>query len=291
MRAPDRVHRPVLGRGGQRLPGGPGADRDRFGRPLRRRPRGVGPEDLLPARGPHRHDPGDHRRGGRLLGILGVVALYGMIGYAGLRTAKAARDRYSKLLAAGITSLILCQATLNFFAVLGMAPAHRRAAAVHLLREQQPDRAAGRHGPAAERGGDRWPGGRQGRAGLTGDRRRARWRRVVIAAGGTAGHVVPALAVADALRADGAGSRSSAANAPRPSWCPAAGYQLHQLAVRASTAAIRARRQARSGWHYGRGASSAAAAVDRRRRGARRRRLRRRAGRAGRVVPARSRWC
>ena len=57
-----------------------------------------------------------------LVGILGVAALYGMIGYAGLRTAKAARDRYSKLLAAGITSLILCQATLNFFAVLGMAP-------------------------------------------------------------------------------------------------------------------------------------------------------------------------
>jgi cell division protein FtsW len=57
-----------------------------------------------------------------LVGILGVVALYGMIGYAGLRTAQLARDLYSKLLAAGITSLILCQATLNFFAVLGMAP-------------------------------------------------------------------------------------------------------------------------------------------------------------------------
>src|SRR5215210_3956037 len=57
-----------------------------------------------------------------IMGILGVVALYGMIGYAGLRTAKLARDRYSKLLAAGITSLILSQATLNFFAVLGMAP-------------------------------------------------------------------------------------------------------------------------------------------------------------------------
>ena len=57
-----------------------------------------------------------------LVGILGVVTLYGMIGYAGLRTAKLARDLHSKLLAAGITSLILCQATLNFFAVLGMAP-------------------------------------------------------------------------------------------------------------------------------------------------------------------------
>ena len=57
-----------------------------------------------------------------LIGILGTILLYGMIGYAGLRAAKLARDLHSKLLAAGITSLILCQATLNFFAVMGMAP-------------------------------------------------------------------------------------------------------------------------------------------------------------------------
>jgi len=57
-----------------------------------------------------------------LVGILGVAMLYAMIGYAGLRTARAAADRYSKLLAVGITSLIVCQAALNFFAVLGMAP-------------------------------------------------------------------------------------------------------------------------------------------------------------------------
>jgi cell division protein FtsW len=57
-----------------------------------------------------------------LLGILGVIGLYGMIAYAGLRAAKLAGDLHAKLLAAGITSLILCQATLNFFAVLGMAP-------------------------------------------------------------------------------------------------------------------------------------------------------------------------
>src|ERR671919_86303 len=53
---------------------------------------------------------------------LGLIGLYGMIAYAGLRAAKLARDLHSKLLAAGVTSLILCQATLNFFAVLGMAP-------------------------------------------------------------------------------------------------------------------------------------------------------------------------
>jgi cell division protein FtsW len=57
-----------------------------------------------------------------LLGIASVVSLYGLIAYAGFRAAKLARDRYSKLLAAGITALILCQATLNMFAVMGLAP-------------------------------------------------------------------------------------------------------------------------------------------------------------------------
>jgi cell division protein FtsW len=57
-----------------------------------------------------------------LAGVLGVLFLYGMIAYAGLRVAKAASTRYAKLLAAGITSLILSQATLNVFAVLGLAP-------------------------------------------------------------------------------------------------------------------------------------------------------------------------
>jgi cell division protein FtsW len=55
-------------------------------------------------------------------GIAGVATLFAMLGYAGLRAAKLAKDRYSKLVAAGITGLILSQAVLNFFAVLGMAP-------------------------------------------------------------------------------------------------------------------------------------------------------------------------
>ena len=57
-----------------------------------------------------------------LLGIGCVVALYALIGYAGLRAAKIAGDRYTKLLGAGITTLILSQATLNLFAVMGLAP-------------------------------------------------------------------------------------------------------------------------------------------------------------------------
>jgi cell division protein FtsW len=57
-----------------------------------------------------------------VLGICGVIVLYGMIAYAGLRTARRAATRYAKLLATGLTSLILCQGILNIFVVLGLAP-------------------------------------------------------------------------------------------------------------------------------------------------------------------------
>jgi cell division protein FtsW len=45
-----------------------------------------------------------------------------MFGYAGLKVAQKAKDRYGKLLVAGLTSLILVQATINLFAVMGLAP-------------------------------------------------------------------------------------------------------------------------------------------------------------------------
>jgi UDP-N-acetylglucosamine--N-acetylmuramyl-(pentapeptide) pyrophosphoryl-undecaprenol N-acetylglucosamine transferase len=79
----------------------------------------------------------------------------------------------------------------------------------------------------------------------------ARPPRIVIAAGGTAGHVVPALAVADALRARGAdvvfigGARAEA------DLVPGAGYELHTISVvgldrrnplRAARALVRAAR-------------------------------------------------
>ncbi len=57
-----------------------------------------------------------------VIGICGVVFLYGMVAYAGLRTARRATGRYAKLLASGLTSLILCQGILNIFVVLGLAP-------------------------------------------------------------------------------------------------------------------------------------------------------------------------
>jgi cell division protein FtsW len=62
---------------------------------------------------------------GEELGMAGmsiVLFFYGMIAYAGLRSARLAKDLYAKLVAAGITSVILIQATVNFFAVLGALP-------------------------------------------------------------------------------------------------------------------------------------------------------------------------
>jgi cell division protein FtsW len=57
-----------------------------------------------------------------MIGILGVVGLFSLFGYAGLQVAKKARDSYGKLLVAGLTSLVLVQATINLFAVTGLAP-------------------------------------------------------------------------------------------------------------------------------------------------------------------------
>jgi cell division protein FtsW len=57
-----------------------------------------------------------------MVGIGALVGLYGMFGYAGFRIAQSARDRYGKLLAAGLTSLILVQALVNLLAVFGLAP-------------------------------------------------------------------------------------------------------------------------------------------------------------------------
>lgn len=62
---------------------------------------------------------------GEELGVVGILALlflYGMIAYGGLRIAKSAPKGFPQLLAAGVTSLIMCQGLLNVFAVLGLAP-------------------------------------------------------------------------------------------------------------------------------------------------------------------------
>jgi cell division protein FtsW len=57
-----------------------------------------------------------------VLGIFGLLCLYAMIAWSGFRIARRATNRYAKLLASGLTSLILSQAMLNVFVVLGLAP-------------------------------------------------------------------------------------------------------------------------------------------------------------------------
>jgi len=57
-----------------------------------------------------------------LFGITVLVGLYMLLGYAGFRTAQKARDRYGRLLAAALTAMIMVQASINLFAVLGLAP-------------------------------------------------------------------------------------------------------------------------------------------------------------------------
>lgn len=56
---------------------------------------------------------------------------------------------------------------------------------------------------------------------------------IAIGAGGTAGHVVPALAVADALRADGVRVVFVGGQRAERQLVPAAGYELHTLRVQA----------------------------------------------------------
>src|SRR4051794_41378182 len=55
---------------------------------------------------------------------------------------------------------------------------------------------------------------------------------IVIAAGGTAGHVVPALAVADALRAEGCEVTFVGGERAEAQLVPAAGYELRPIRVR-----------------------------------------------------------
>jgi hypothetical protein len=158
-------------------------------------------------------------------GIFGALALYGLLAYAGLRVAKAAVGPYAKLLAAGVTSLILSQACLNAFAVLGLAPLTGvplpfisygatnltvLLAGMGLLLNVAPAAAPG-CGPCQDPA--------------------AMAPSVLIAAGGTAGHVVPALAVADALRAEGARVAFVGGERAERELVPAAGYELETIAV------------------------------------------------------------
>ena len=165
---------------------------------------------------------------GEELGVAGVSALLFLYGLIALRRAARRQGARGPLReAAGgraDVAVSCCQALLNVFAVLGLAPLTGvplpfvsygstnlivLLAAMGLLLNVAAggrSHAAGRAPAAAGERCARIPAGAE---------------TIVIAAGGTAGHVVPALAVADALRADGArvvfvgGERAEARAGPR----------------------------------------------------------------------------
>jgi cell division protein FtsW len=56
------------------------------------------------------------------IGAIAVIALFAVYGWRGLRAAFAAPDGFGRLLALGITALVLSQALINFAVVLGMLP-------------------------------------------------------------------------------------------------------------------------------------------------------------------------
>ena len=57
-----------------------------------------------------------------LIGMVLLIAVYGLVGYAGFRIARAAKDDFGRIIASGLTGLILVQAGLNLYAVMGWAP-------------------------------------------------------------------------------------------------------------------------------------------------------------------------
>lgn len=56
------------------------------------------------------------------LGMFALILVYGLLGYAGFQIARKARDDYGRILAGGLTGLILVQAFINLYAVMGWAP-------------------------------------------------------------------------------------------------------------------------------------------------------------------------
>jgi len=56
------------------------------------------------------------------IGAILVIALFAVYGWRGLRAAFSAPDGFGRLLALGITSMVLSQALINFAVVLGMVP-------------------------------------------------------------------------------------------------------------------------------------------------------------------------
>jgi cell division protein FtsW len=51
-----------------------------------------------------------------------VIALFGVYAWRGIRAAYSAPDSFGRLLALGITAMVIFQALINFVVVLGLVP-------------------------------------------------------------------------------------------------------------------------------------------------------------------------
>ena len=75
-----------------------------------------------------------------LFGSLVVLALFGVLGYAGIRIATRSDDPFARYAAGGVTAWFMVQALINLAVVLRLLPIAGRAAAAGLLRRLGPDR-------------------------------------------------------------------------------------------------------------------------------------------------------
>ena len=215
-----------------------------------------------------------------MVGIVGVVGLFALFGYAGLQVAQKAKDSYGKLLVAGLTSLILVQATINLFAVMGLAPltgvplpfvSYGNSSllatlfAVGLIlnvarggRGARLDAALANC--ASSRAGAR-PRRERSRSSGAKSSQESWWRRGEPRATSCRPWRSPPSFGLAAPRSPS----SARASGSRPSWCPAAGYEIDFLKVRGIDrrnplrAAARRRRGARRGRRGAAGAARAAA--------------------------------
>ena len=151
-----------------------------------------------------------------LIGVAAVIGAYALFAYAGLDIAVRCRDPFGKRLAAGLTVLVCGQAAVNILAVMGAAPltgiplpflSYGGSSLVVLLAGVGILLNIAQRGSAA--------------AASVSDRSR-----------GTAGHVLPALAVADALTSRGV--HVTFAGSPdrvEARLVPEAGYELDTFRI------------------------------------------------------------
>ena len=174
-----------------------------------------------------------------LIGILVTVLAFAAFAVLGFRIAMRCKDPFGKYLVAGATCLVAGQAFVNLGAVLGVLPLTgvplplissggsslvvMLALVGVMLNVADSEMAA----PSARTPAARQPPMPNRKA----SSKRAR-PRVLIAAGGTAGHVVPALAVAAELSASGAEVEFAGGDRIEARLVPEAGYPLHTFEVR-----------------------------------------------------------